>query len=349
MKNKPTLLDVARIAGCSKSTVSFVLNNKKGISANTRERVLTACKELKYGEMEIYSEKSPITLCLLDIILDSNISQYRLFEVKSFYLRGIQTRCQELNINLETITLYELDKEKLKESLDSIPDLSGVIVFGSDLQKEAEFLLFKDLSLPFVFIDSYYPSQEYNFINVDNYSGTFKLLKYLSDLNHKDIGLLSIDSINFNIQERKKAFQQSLHISGLHSNENWVFEYSLQNDEMLDAYIKGLIDSNNLPTVFICTTDLISVQLLPILAKYHISAPRDLSIVSFGDLNISQITSPQITTIDPPKNQIGRAAVQLIVNRLDKKSIPDALGYTLNSERVLISYNLLIRDSACEI
>ncbi|WP_020613003.1 LacI family DNA-binding transcriptional regulator [Sediminispirochaeta bajacaliforniensis] len=348
MEKKATLQDVAQLAGCSKSTVSFVLNGRPGISETTRNKVLAACSKLGYGRFDIPTGDATTRICCIDVVRDSFISEPKLFEFKSFYLRGIQKRCGELNILLETISLYDLDKEKLKMALAGFTDVSGIIVMGSDLQSEADFGIFEIINIPIVFIDTFYPSLKYSFINVDNRSGMALLLSYLKQLRHQQVGLISINTINYNIRDREEAFIDTMRHSALSFQEEWFFKFSMANENDLYSYIERLKEANRLPSAFICTTDLIPIQLFPIFSKLAIHVPQDISVVSYGDLSLGQIIRPQLTSIDPPKNQIGRAAVELIVNQLDVSNRPENLGYHLNPERVLVSNNLIVRESAAE-
>ena len=100
-------------------------------------------------------------------------------------------------------------------------------------------------------------------------------------------------------------------------NDKWLFRFNMDDKNDLSAYIQGLLDANILPTAIVCTTDMIPIQLFPLL-----------------------------TAADPP--QIGRAAVELITKQLDKSNQAENLGYRLNPERVLVANNLIIRESTAE-
>ena len=344
MGKRVTLQNVADLAGCSKATVSIVLNSKTGISEAMRKKVLAACSTLGYGKLAIGEPFARI--CLVDVERDSFIAEPKLLEFKNYYIRGIQKRCGELNVGLEMITLYELDAEPLQASLRQWKDLSGIIVLGSDLQSEEDFAMFAWIEMPIVFIDTFYTSLRYNFINVDNRGGMMLLLNYLKSLNHSKIGLISINTINYNIRERESAFMEMARRHKL--NDKWLFRFNMDDKNDLSAYIQGLLDANTLPTAIVCTTDLIPIQLFPLLTAMKIDVPGALSVVSFGDLNLSKIIRPQLTAADPPKNQIGRAAVELITKQLDKSNQAENLGYRLNPERVLVANNLIIRESTAE-
>ena len=348
MGKRVTLQDVADQAGCSKATVSIVLNSKPGISEALRKKVLAVCGSLGYGKLDIPGEQPSARICIIDVVRDSFIAEPRLLEFRNYYVRGIQKRCGELNVGLEMLTLYELDIEQLQSSLGQWNDLSGIIVLGSDLQSEEDFDMFSSSEMPIVFIDTFYTSPGYNFINVDNSGGMMLLLNYLESLNHREAGLISIDTINYNIRERENAFIEIARRRKLITNDRWCFRFNMADENDLSACIQGLLKTNSLPSAIVCTTDLIPIQLFPILTAMEIDVPGDLSVVSFGDLSLSKVIRPRLTVVDPPKNQIGRAAVELIVNRLDKWNQPENLGYRLNPERVLAAGNLIVRESAAE-
>ena len=208
--------------------------------------------------------------------------------------------------------------------------------------------MFSSIEMPIVFIDTFYTSLGYNFINVDNSGGMMLLLNYLESLNHREAGLISIDTINYNIRERENAFIEIARRRKFITNDRWCFRFNMADENDLSACIQGLLKTNSLPSAIVCTTDLIPIQLFPILTAMEIDVPGDLSVVSFGDLSLSKVIRPRLTVVDPPKNQIGRAAVELIVNRLDKWNQPENLGYRLNPERVLAANNLIVRESSAE-
>ena len=343
-----TLRDVADLAGCSKATVSLVLNAKTGISEAMRKKVLAACGALGYGKLDIPGNEASARICIIDVVRDSFIAEPKLLEFKSYYVRGIQKRCDELNVGLETAVLYKLDTEELQSSLRQWDDLSGIIVLGSDLQSEEDFEMFSPIQMPIVFIDTFYTALGYNFINVDNRGGMMLLLNCLKSLGHREVGLISIDTINYNIRERERAFIEIAGSGKFITNDQWCFRFNMADENDLLSRIRDLISTNTLPSAVVCTTDLIPIQLFPILTAMGIDVPGRLSVVSFGDLSLSRFIRPRLTTIDPPKNQIGRAAVELIINQLDKANQPENLGYRLNPERVLVSNNLIVRESAAE-
>ena len=346
MGKKATIQDVANLAGCSKATVSFVLNGKPGISEATRKKVFSACTALGYGTIELPDQEPAARICLVDVVRDSYISEPNLFEFKNFYIRGIQKRCDELNIAIETVALYELDTDQFKTSVQKFGSISGFIVLGSDLQNEDEFEIFSWIDKPIVFIDTFYTSLKYNFINVDNRAGMMLLLNHLKQLNHQEVGLISINTINYNIREREDAFIEAVRHAKLSTRDEWFFRFNMANENDLSTYVHHLTEQGRLPSAIVCTTDLIPIQLFPVFTTHGINVPQDVSVVSYGDLSLSKIIRPQLTTIDPPKNQIGRSAVELIVNRLDDANNHENLGYELNPERVLISNNMIIRESA---
>ena len=346
MGKKATIKDVANLAGCSKATVSFVLNGKPGISESTRKKVINACNTLGYGTIELPLTMPLAKICLIDVVRDSFISEPNLFEFKRFYVRGIQKRCDELNIEIESVTLYELSVGQVKGSVQKLSDVSGFIVLGSDLQTEKEFEIFSWIDKPTVFIDTFYASQKYNFINIDNRSGMMLMANHLRELGHREVGLISINTINYNIREREEVFEEVARWARFATRDEWIFRFNIDNENDLAAYVEELYRDGNMPSAIICTTDLIPIQLFPAFAAVGVEVPRDVSVVGYGDLHLSTIIRPQLTSINPPKNQIGRAAVELIANRLQEANQMEALGYNLNPERVLVSNNIIVRESA---
>lgn len=352
MKNKITIDDIAEYVGVSKTSVSFVLNRKSGVSESTRKKIIEAIKHLNYKpQLNLsYLDSEKRTILFLQVQLKKIVlaEQHRLYFATS-YLNGAQARCDELGFNLEQRTVTDLNKKELKSIISGIENLQGIVILGTELESEKDFSIFQSILLPVVFIDTFHPYLNLNFVNIDNNSGVFTAIHHLKTLGHNNIGLATSLDESYNFKMREESFHYACKYFGIDFNPEWIYKTHCNYEKGKEEFEEIFSGKDNYPTALFCVCDLIALSLHNSLTKLGYKIPEDISIIGFDNLDVSSMVAPTLTTIDVPKNQIGRQAIQLLVDRIYNYYSPSSIGYELNSERILISNNLIKRESTCSI
>ena len=350
MKKKVTISDVAAEAGVSKTSVSFVINQKKGVKEETRIKVLNAIKKLNYKPQFNFSAFNKVkkTILFLQTSIESLILTGQDTTFITNYISGSQTMSIQLGYEFEIKYLYHLSEDEFLSICGEVENLAGIVVLGSVLEKEDDFKIFANTSVPLVFIDTYHPFFPVNFINIDNESAVYNVISYLTSLGHTEIGIISALESTYNLNKRSSSFLDACKYFGVKCDESWKLKTYFNYDKAYNHLPQLLNSCSTLPTAFFCTCDIIALALQKYLQNdYNLVVPDDISIVGFDNIDATSMVEPGLSTVNVSKKQIGEKAVMLLNERIQFYKVDDFVTERpkLSHERTLIGTNLVKRHS----
>lgn len=328
-KKAPTSWDVARLAGVSRSTVSFVLNNTPGIkiSEETRRRVLEAVKILDYKPNAIArslakQKTEAIAFFVLDIANP----------VFPNMARGIEDVARH---NGYTLLLCNTDGKSLRElrymNLMLERRVDGVIVGA--LSNEEVSRLARKKNMPLVILE--HPRlPEHDVVYADNIQGSYEAVKYLIELGHTRIAHITINPESIIVRERIEGYKKALEDAKAPFDENLLKIFYDQVNE--ETAINELFSLPNPPTAIFAFSDFMAIQIMKILIKRGIRIPQDISIVGFDD-TLANLTIPELTTVSQPFYEMGVKAAEVLIERLKNPDLP--------IQHIKLPTKLVIRDS----
>ncbi|MDR1418895.1 MAG: LacI family transcriptional regulator [Treponema sp.] len=335
------IIDIARLAKVSPSTVSLVLNNKAGVSEEVRKRIIDISLEMGYKK-----EKSPfpanenITVKMLKIAKHGHIvnEQHNAFITE--YLEGIETGARKRKYKLEVSFFNKIPVENVAKTLqDSAVD--GFIILGSEFSAY-DINHFKDISKPLVFIDTWFPLALADCVDIDNDDAVFKSIQYLYDCGHRSIGLIKSSYDTRNFRMREIGFRESMEYFSLPVQENFIVSVDPLMDRAFADLNKFFEKTDKIPTAFFCMSDIMAYSCMRALRNHNIHVPGDVSVTGFDNLPSSSVTDPPLTTVRVSTHQIGERALERLSDKIN--------GLThVNPEKILISGELMIRDSVRKI
>ena len=316
--------DIARLAGVSKSAVSFALSGKPGISPETRDRILQIAHEHNYlpkqRKSQLDASQRSITFLVFansGIVLNDYYQQPFFRELIYF----IEERCRILGYSLifSTVALHKEDREIAELVAEN--GSQGVILLGTNLNRERIDSVSRLLQLPLVVLDNCYESLPLHFIGINNMMGAYQAVEHLVHLGHRHIGYLASEDRIHNFEERKRGFSYALQSKGLELPEDSIFYVSptiLTSQEGLKQQFSALLEGGRaLPSALFCECDYIAISALKTLAELGISVPKDISIVGFDNINEARIVTPELTTIHVEKEQLALLAVNTLVHDIE--------------------------------
>ena len=335
----PRIADIARAAEVSPSAVSLVLNNKGGISAEVRQKVIKIAESMGYksvtnGQFRVVNEN--VTVRLLKIAKHGHIVNERHNAFITEYLEGIETGARMRRFKLE-VSFY--NKVPIEEIIAGQKGAAadGLIILGTELNAH-ELTFFTELKKPIVFIDTYFPLSVYDCIDMDNVDGVFKAIQYLYNNGHRSIGLVksSFDTRNFRMREY--GFREAMEYFSLPVQEKLILNVDPTFDGAANDMGKYLEKTGGLPSAFFCMNDIIAYGCIKALRNQGVRIPEDVSIIGFDDLPSSSLSEPPLTTIRVSTQRIGLRALEKLSERIINHSEEAP-------ENILISGRLVIRDS----
>ncbi|MFC5653835.1 LacI family DNA-binding transcriptional regulator [Paenibacillus solisilvae] len=328
---KATIYDVAREAGVSIATVSKVINGKGKISEETRGTVLEIMARMNYQPSVIASALTGKKTYTLGLLVP-DISNPFFAEIA----RAIEDQSQHYGYSVVMCSTDNKDKkvEKyiallLQKSVDGI-----IIATGIDETVIMEQLLSK--SLPVVLLAREMPHAAVNTVVVDDYVGGSLAADHLLGLGHKHIAVLGENIKVISSRERIRGFRAKLADVQIPMREDWLkyCDYRIEDGKQKALQ---LLQTEDRPTAIFACNDMLAVGALQAAKESGVKVPDDLSIVSFDNTILAMVTDPQLTTIAQPMNEMGKLAVDLIVDELKgRKNV---------KQRTVLRPELLIRQS----
>mgnify|MGYP000956187358 FL=1 len=326
-----TIRDVARKAGVSIATVSYIINDKKQVTPETKKKVLDTIKELNYLPNYNARGLAKQKTNLIGILIPywNTDQQTGIMFDNPFYselVRGIERVTSKNNYHL--LLVGSNQKPEIIHNLIVQRYLDGLIVIGA--YSELLFYL-KKTDLPFILVDSYLQDDTVYSVGIDDRYGGYIATKYLLESGHRRIGLLTGELLDNGVyMERFKGYRRALEEKGLRVDDKNIYETETSFRGGYEGVDK-LLDQNNSLTGIFSTADIISVGVLKKLKEMEVSVPDDLSLISFDDNPFAEFLYPALTTINQSIIIKGSCAAKLLMDVINNKEIDEKkLNYRLS-------------------
>lgn len=315
-----TIKDVAKAAGVSPTTVSFIINNKPvPISAATKTKVLKAINELQYRPNQLAVSLVTNTSNTIGLILPDSTNPF--FASLAHYIEELLRKDNISVIIGNTNSDPDITRQYLQLFSDKRVD--GIILAQLDFEDEKETAscqeIINHLEIPTVYVDRVANSfGNHSTIEVDQVQIGYLATKYLLKLGHRKIGCAS-GSIHLAVnRQRYEGYQKAFAEYGLSVEPNLLFSDSLS----IECGCKALpyLWKHNASAVF-AFNDLIAYGIYKECKNNNISIPKELSIVGVDDISFSEIIHPPLTTIAQPIEDIAIHAVATMKTLVSQKFI----------------------------
>ncbi|MGG7143340.1 GntR family transcriptional regulator [Clostridium nigeriense] len=237
---------------------------------------------------------------------------------------------------LSTNNEKEKEREQLKKILEY--DVVGAIIepTASALGNENldYYTKIKKSNIPYLMINATYDKEKQSYVIMNDEKGTYLLANYLIKLGHKKIaGIFKEDDIQG--VERKKGYLKALNENNIEIDSTIIGDFkTYEEDFYISAFAKSLLTREDRPTAIVCYNDKIAVKVIKIAKELNLCIPKDLSIVGYdNDETISEVFDSGITTVNHPKEEMGRKAAEILLSLINKEK--DLVQYTYDPEIII--------------
>ncbi|MGB8030123.1 MAG: LacI family DNA-binding transcriptional regulator [Terracidiphilus sp.] len=324
---------IAQRAGVSLGTVSHVLNDTAKVRETLRRRVLDAVTSTGYQPSQLArglrKDKTNIIAMIIPDILNP-------------FFPGVVRGAEDVAFaNGYRLILCSTDNDHAKE-LEHLNALrtylpSGLIVIPSsfsDLTAQAE--SYSQVGTAVVCIDRMPSNWVGDSVTVDNAEGAYRATSYLIELGHRHLAAIGGPSHLTNSQDRLKGFKRALRHGGLEAAPGYVQETTF---DQVGGYAKTQILLRMLPrpTAILACNDMIALGALLAIREEHLRCPENISLIGFDGLDLTTITTPQISSVYQSPYQLGATAAQLVLNRVNDRTCP--------VRQIVLKTELKIRES----
>lgn len=338
-KKTITIIDIARMADVSPSSVSIVINDKPGVSDETRRRVKEIIKTMDYIP-NLNSRKLILRKSFnIFIIIDNNDASFdNMFYNKA--ITGMLDLCGSCGYN---IVLAKTDHKYHDSALYRAvaqKNVDGAIFLGDPGEE-----LTSDLThdkIPFVILDSHKLSCSYHRVYCDYSAASYTAVSYLIKSGHTKIGYAGMGSIPEFFVDAFNGYIKALGENGISCNSSWVISASTECGELLEK-INRFSELSAIPTAMFCATDMLAIEIMGRLTELGINIPEDISFCAIDNILLSKYCSPALTTVDIDKGLMGTRAIEMLIDLINDKNtdsfiIPSNVIVERDSVKKLINY-----------
>jgi LacI family transcriptional regulator len=316
-----TIKDIAKKLKVSVSTVSYALNGgPRSVPEDVKRRVLAAAQELDYRPNRLAKSLVTRRMDTVGIVFDRTVPNLILSPFQQFILNAILNALEEHKLDALLTTAVEEDgKPQVARLLDGRVD--GHIVL-SPLIDDRILSVLDQRRIPFVTIAG--GGRCTPDLSADNGKGIAVGLDHLMSQGHRRIAFVEGLSYHRDSIERTQAFRAEASARGLETHPHWSIPGNFTEEGGMEA-ASAILSQPPYPTAIFCSNDESARGALRVLTAKGIRVPTDVSLLGFDDLPIAQQTEPKLTTIRQPLEEMGRAAVNSLLQLME--------GQTVHSQR----------------
>jgi len=315
-----TIIDVARAAGVSKSTVSRGFTNPAAVRPRTLERINKAAHKLNY---------MPNALARAMVTKKTETFGFIIHEeqfpvISNPFYGQILEKIVELT-GKRGYSLYISSASAVREQS-----------FFPLLQKQIDGVIFASYTdpvmlqnflrrrIPVVLVNSRTDLAGVCSVISDDSGGIGQIVDYLAKKGHRNIGIIEGRFTQFIVDRRHKAFLSSLRRNGLEARAGSM-ALTNANIQAATETVYSLLAGKNAPSALVCTNDVIALGAIKAAHRRGLKVPRDIAITGYDNSSLCLACEPTITSVDASTAGMGAAAVDFLFDQIEGKKIVNAL------------------------
>ena len=312
-----TIRDIARMAGVSTTAVSFVLNNRSGVSDATREKVQEIIRRTGFTP-NVHTRRLNLgkSFTIHVVLRQYNYSLFNQFALET--LSGIFKASKALGYSIMfTFVDDDMNCEQIIDSVRS-KDCDGVIL--NQVSDPGLISLLQREEIPFVCVDSHIKQDgSLPLVEVDYYDAAYQATMYLVNCGHRKIGFIGPETPAEYYVSTFGGYTAALKDSDLVCVPAWLSEISYSEQSVEDC-IDKLLQQEHLPTAFLCAGDSFAIDTVRCAKARGLRIPEDISIMSLDDLLVSRYLDPPLSSMTFNKELLGEKAMQLLYQLIQGES-----------------------------
>jgi len=331
MKQRATIREVAQAAGVSIGTASRALNRAGRVSEEAIAAVTKAARRLGYEPDAVAQSMRTRSTGVIGLLVSDFANP-----LYARIITSVESTMQAAGYTLLLANTHN-DRKREKSLIDTFRGrrVDGLIL-GPCEEESPEFLERLDVDLPVVALDRDFSASGTG-VHVDHFHGALQATRYLLNLGHTEIALMTPGSVLRPGRDRISGFQDAFRERGLTPNPKLIrAERSAMDYAFSEAL--ALLSAPQAPTAFMCLGTRILSGVLQALRHSGRSVPDDASVVSIGDTDLSQLFTPAITSLTWDFEAVGTVLAQLLLKRLDR-------DHKAEPERVVLTTQMVLRES----
>ncbi len=328
-----TLRDVARRAGVSTATVSYVLNGTRPVSPEVEARVWEAVAALQYRPNRVARGLRRKRTHVLGLIVPDSANPF---------FAEIARGLEDLSFAHDySLILCNSDGDPVKEQrylgvlIEQQVDGIALVSAGAT---PAHLTILQQRGIPFVVVDRELSGLAADCVLADNFQGGYLATRHLLERGHRRIACITGPSDLTPSADRVRGYRQAMAEVGIEPLEDWVCRGDFRAESGYHAARFFLQLSPSIrPTAIFACNDLMAIGAMRAIGEAGLSIPQDIALVGFDDIVLAAYVIPPLTTVAQPTYEMGRVAGELLLRRIQDRARPPT--------RHLLPVRLIVRRS----
>ncbi|HSB65380.1 MAG TPA: LacI family DNA-binding transcriptional regulator [Anaerolineales bacterium] len=314
-----TLKDVAEQAGVSFKTVSRVINHEPNVASVTSQKVNKAIADLHYVPNVAARSLSRGKAKAIALVTG--------WPINHPYTGALIDQCfEESNRNGYSMVLFSLSSGIDRKISDAFlgRQVDGIVMDTKVAEDDELIRQLTAMNVPYVVIHPNRKSGRItaSFIQIDNIEATRQAINYLIKLGHRTIGYINPQSGLVHDDERLHGYRLALEEAGIKPCDNWIYSGTTAYFTMALSGTSLLLRNNPEMTAIFAATDDIAMGVVSAVWQMGLKVPDDISVVGFDDITYATMTTPPLTTIHQPIDEIARTAVSHLISLIEDPGTP---------------------------
>jgi len=330
-KKKITIKDVANFAGFSASTVSHVINKTRFVEKETSDKILKAIKDLNYRPNILARSLKGKGTKTLGVII-SDIREGFFSEI----IKSVESNANKCGYSVMLCDSEEsVENEKLYIDVLLSKGIDGLIFAPVNTE-----VVFNDILsnwIPSVQIDRRLHYHKADFVGIDNKKSAETAVRHFYNNGYKNIGFIGYKESVYTMEKRIEGYTNAVYEKKI-QNELKIKIMS-HNNVNITAKIQGWLNKCKDIDAVLCGNDNICYETLTAIQEIGLRIPEDIGIISFDDSKWFRILKCPVTAIRQPTLKMGEIAVDLLIDKIEKKS---SKGF----KDILLDPDLIVRQSS---
>ncbi len=334
MKHK-TLLDIARLAGVSPSTVSRALRNHPDINKNTIKKIKQIAARNNFSPNPIAQGLKTNTTSTIGVIVPEI--------THDFFATAISGIEEVIYKSGYTLLLCQSNESSEMESLniDLLLNHRVAGIIASISESTLNGTHFKKVlkrKTPLVFFDRVCTDIAADKVIIDDEKGAFDAVSFLLAKGYKRIAHLKGPDNLSNCSQRYKGYVKALGKKGIKPEKSLIISGGMNEIDGYNSMAK-ILKMKKRPDAIFAVNDPVAIGAFQKIREEGLAVPRDIAIVGFSNNIITSLITPGITTIAQPSFEMGKTAASVLIERIRK-------GNKGENKIIVLDTQLIIRDSA---
>lgn len=313
-----TIYDIAKRANVSPSTVSRALRDHPRIGTQTKQYIQELAKEMGYIPSDVARSLTANRTWTIGMVIATTADPFM-----GRVVEGVEQIAVSAGFNV-FVSISQNDRNRELAVIETLHRrrVDGIIIIASHLIKRY-WRHFDDIRVPIVIIDEQDVSDKIHYVTVDDKQVGRLAVEHLLSLGHRRIGYVSVTNRPKANMYRLQGYHAALKAAGIVVDPDLIFN----NQDIEEHAQRGEASLEPLwaagATAVFCFNDTTAMGLLAACYQRGLSVPDHLSVIGCDDIDMATYTVPPLTTIRQPRFEMGRRAMQLLLDLLDGQE-PDS-------------------------